>query len=115
MVGDNLMKQSQLIFNIALILVPLSVAWSVVHFALATIDQSWWDIIPLIGMIIIAYGLVWFFRVVHKHRDVLPQIFNLFHNIATMLRFAEATGRVDFYERMTLPPDEFERQLRGQR
>lgn len=98
---------------IAVALAVLAIVWADVHFVLAIFRaRQWWDIIPLIGMGIITYSLWWFASKVWPVREQLQSISNVFANLATLLRVMQRHPRgKEFIERMTLPPDEFERQL----
>ena len=102
-----------MIFNVSLLLVVLSVAWADIHFLLAVFRAGhWWDVIPLIGMEIVTYCLGWFFAKAWEVRD-LGRIHNLFINLGTLLRLAKGHPRgQEFLSRLTLPPEEFKRELR---
>jgi hypothetical protein len=85
---------SQWKIPVTTLLVVITVVWADVHFLLAVFRAGrWWDVIPLIGMGIISYGMIWFARRVWHIRDQLDLFSNLLHNIATVMSAAETHPR----------------------
>jgi hypothetical protein len=68
------------------------------------------DIIPLIGMGIATFAMVWCFIKMWQYRHGWSPLNNLLANLRTLLRRRDA--RTDaLVDRLTLPPAEFERKL----
>jgi ABC-type microcin C transport system permease subunit YejB len=104
-----------MMFNAAIILAVVSVPWTVVHFLLAVFRAGrWWDIIPLVGMLILAYALMWVVRKIWTLREHLAAFQNAIDNIATVFKIARYHPQGQkFIDRMTQPPTVFEREFRA--
>jgi hypothetical protein len=104
-----------MIFGVGLILVLGSILWADIHFVLAVFRAGqWWDVIPLIGMGVLSYWTGWVLAKVWQMPEPMERMRNALSNLATLLRFAPEQPRGnEVIDRLTLPPDAFDRQLRA--
>lgn len=109
------MFNSTIRFNVATILVLISVVWADIHFLLAVFRAGhWWDIIPLVGMLILTYTIVWIIRKLVGVREHLDDFRNAMANIATVFEIAVGHPQGErFLQRMTQRPETFEREFRA--
>lgn len=104
-----------MIFGVGLILVVWSILWADIHFVLAVFRAGeWWDVIPLIGMGILSYWTGWVLTKVWQIPEQRERVRNALSNLVTLLKIVQEQPRGnEVIDRLTLPPGEFDRQLRA--
>jgi hypothetical protein len=96
---------------VGLILAVVAILWADIHFLLAVFRvRLLRDIIPLIGMGITTFAMVWCFIKMWQYRHGWSPLNNLLANLRTLLRRRDARSDA-LVDRLTLPPAEFERKL----
>ena len=108
-------EAAEMIFGVGLILVVWSILWADIHFVLAVFRAGeWWDVIPLIGMGILSYWTGWVLTKVWQIPEQWERVRNALSNLVTLLKIVQEQPRGNkVIDRLTLPPGEFDRQLRA--